>query len=158
MNEKQIRFIDSRYNELFKLPDGGYIQIDRPDDETLFRQCKFLDEAHVQVGMNVFHICEFAERMEKIGAKYAPVEQLEVVQRYTITEKTTVGKKIFVMAHNPNAVQPYVTWQGHTELPGYDWGHYFNNRSDAHSDYVRRAYAERNNRPYQPKKKDTHER
>lgn len=36
-----------------------------------------IDPHHVEVGfgsMNLFHICEFAERMEESGAKIEPVE------------------------------------------------------------------------------------
>ena len=71
MDEKKqdIRFIDSRYNELFKLPNGGFIQVDYPD-ETVLKQCVFINPYHTQVGNNVFHICEYAERMERIGATY----------------------------------------------------------------------------------------
>lgn len=65
----QIRFIDSSYNDLFMLPNGGFIQVSYPD-ETVIKQCVFIDPYHTQVGNNVFHICEYAERMERIGATY----------------------------------------------------------------------------------------
>ena len=68
-NKQDIRFIDSRYRDLFKLPNGGFIQVDYPD-ETVIKQCVFIDPYHTQVGNNVFHICEYAERMERIGATY----------------------------------------------------------------------------------------
>ena len=66
---KDIRFINSQYQDLFRIPDGGCIQVDYPD-ETVVRPCTFIDEYHTMVGNNVFHICEFAERMEHIGANY----------------------------------------------------------------------------------------
>jgi hypothetical protein len=60
-----------------------------------------------------------------------------------------VGDKVFVMAHNPDAVQKYVTWQGYQDKGrGYDWGHYWSNRSDAWTDCFRRADSERTGRPY----------
>lgn len=31
MDNKEIRFIDSHYNELFRIPDGGQIMITTPD-------------------------------------------------------------------------------------------------------------------------------
>ena len=156
--KKLCRFIDSSYNELFTVPDNGYVQITCSDGEVLFRKCRYIDDYHTRIGLNDYHICQFAEVMERNGSKYAPVEQLEIVAGYTITDKMPVGNKTFVMAYNPDAVQPYVTWQGHTERPGYDWGHYFKDRSDANGDYVRRHYAERDNQPYQPKKKKELER
>lgn len=66
---KDIRFIDSHYKDLFRIPDGGCIQIHYPD-ETVVKPCKFIDEYHTQIGNNVFHICQFAEIMERNGASY----------------------------------------------------------------------------------------
>ena len=66
---KDIRFIDSHYKDLFRIPDGGCIQIHYPD-ETVVKPCKFIDEYHTQIGTNVFHICQFAEIMERNGASY----------------------------------------------------------------------------------------
>ena len=65
----QIRFIDSSYNALFMLPNGGFIQVNYPE-ETVLKPCVFIDPYHTQVGNNVFHICEYAECMERIGATY----------------------------------------------------------------------------------------
>ena len=36
------------------------------------RPCTFIDEYHTQIGYNVFHICQFAEIMERNGASYMP--------------------------------------------------------------------------------------
>ena len=66
---KDIRFIDSHYKDLFRIPDGGCIQIHYPD-ETVVKPCKFIDEYHTQIGNNVFHICQFAEIMERNNAHY----------------------------------------------------------------------------------------
>ena len=66
---KEIRFIDSQYRDLFRIPDGGCIQVHYPD-ETVVKPCKFLDEYHTEIGHNVYHICQFAEVMERIGASY----------------------------------------------------------------------------------------
>lgn len=71
-NQKMIRFIDSDYNTLFFLPDGGNIELTYSDGEKLTRPCKYLDDYHVQIGSNVFHICEFAEKAERNGTTYAP--------------------------------------------------------------------------------------
>lgn len=40
---KDIRFIDSRYKDLFRIPDGGCVQIHYPD-ETVIKPCQFIDE------------------------------------------------------------------------------------------------------------------
>lgn len=72
---KDIRFIDSHYKDLFKLPDGGTIQIAYPD-ETVVKKCTFIDEYHTQIGYNVFHICQFAEIMERNNATYQPEPEI----------------------------------------------------------------------------------
>ena len=73
--KKGIRFIDSGYNNLFILPDGGTIQISYLNDTPKQRVCRYIDPCHVEIGNNLYHICEFAERMEHIGANYKPVEE-----------------------------------------------------------------------------------
>ena len=75
--EQGIRFIDSDYHDLFRIQDGGTIYIRYPDGDKKKEVCRFIDPTHVEIGygnMNLFHICEFAERMEKMGAKVEPVE------------------------------------------------------------------------------------
>ena len=72
---KDIRFIDSHYHDLFRIPDGGCIQIHYPD-ETVVKPCKFIDEYHTQIGYKVFHICQFAEVMERNGATYMPEPEI----------------------------------------------------------------------------------
>ena len=82
MSDNTIRFIDSDYKELFKIPDGGNINIIYPPGGgrgTITRACRFLDEYHFQTlgpGGDSYHICQFAEIMERLGARYEPEAQL----------------------------------------------------------------------------------
>lgn len=71
---KEIRFIDSHYKDLFHIPDGSCVQIHYPD-EMVVKPCTFIDEYHTQIGYNVFHICQFAEIMERNGAKASGLEE-----------------------------------------------------------------------------------
>ncbi len=74
--ERGIRFIDSSYNELFRIPDGGKIRITYPEGDRHEETCRFIDPYHVEIGsgsVNLFHICEFAERMEGNRARVEPV-------------------------------------------------------------------------------------
>ena len=80
-DEKTIRFIDSSYNTLFYVPDGGNIVLTYSDGEKVIRPCKFLDEYHTQIGSSIFHICEFAERMEQNGTSYVPEKPPELPDR-----------------------------------------------------------------------------
>ena len=70
--EKGIRFIDPHYKELFRIPDGGKIIVTTAWGEKMEHACRFIDEYHTEVGRNLYHICEFAERMEKNGHTYEP--------------------------------------------------------------------------------------
>lgn len=69
---KGIRFIDPHYNEKFRIPDGGKIIITTAWGEKSERACRYIDETHTEIGNNLYHICEFAERMEQNGHSYEP--------------------------------------------------------------------------------------
>lgn len=92
---KEIRFIDSRYNKLFTVPDGGNIVITQFDGEKLVRPCRYLDDTHFQCGGNVLHICQFAEHMEENAAVYAPEimkpgDCIDTYEIYQITDTRDV--------------------------------------------------------------------
>jgi hypothetical protein len=74
-----IRFIDSGYKQLFKIPDGANIKIIYPPGdgrENRVRACHYIDDHHFLLGSETLHICQFAEMMERIGARYEPEAQL----------------------------------------------------------------------------------
>jgi hypothetical protein len=69
-----IRFIDSKYKELFRIPDGAKIVIITATGGRSIRSCRYIDNYHVEIENEIFHICEFAERMEQNSSKYEPME------------------------------------------------------------------------------------
>lgn len=71
--EKGIRFITLNYKEIFRIPDGNQVRITTADGEKLDRTCRYIDDYHVEVGRNLYHICEFAERMEQAGNTVVPL-------------------------------------------------------------------------------------
>jgi len=85
-NNQTIRFIDSDYKELFRIPDGGSIKIIFPPDDIrgfAVRECRHIDECHFSIhgnGSDTYHIAQFAELMERIGAKYEPLVQLHSIE------------------------------------------------------------------------------
>lgn len=85
--EKGIRFIDSSYNELFRLADGEKIIITDAGGEKSERTCRYIDEYHMEIGSNLFHICQFAELMDRNGATYAPMKREEPMKEETMNEK-----------------------------------------------------------------------
>ena len=74
--ERGIRFIDPSYKELFRIPDGDQIRIIRNDGTFIDRTCRYIDDYHVEVGSgwdSLFHICQFAEMMERNGNTIIPL-------------------------------------------------------------------------------------
>ena len=63
--ENDVRFIDPQYNELFRVPDGGVVQMTYPDGHQRSEKVEYLDDYHMKIGSTVQHICEFAERMAR---------------------------------------------------------------------------------------------
>lgn len=75
---KGIRFIDSSYQVLFWIQDGGTIRVKNTAGETVKEwPCRYIDDSHVEVGDNLYHICEFAEVMERCSYTYEPVRKAE---------------------------------------------------------------------------------
>ena len=71
---KGIRFIDSSYNEKFRLEDGGRIrETATAIDNSIERTARYIDDYHVEIGGNLYHICEYAERLEAAGKTVEPV-------------------------------------------------------------------------------------
>lgn len=81
--EKGIRFITPDYKEVFRIPDGDQIRITRSDGTQLDRVCRYIDETHTEVGSNLYHICEFAERMEAAGNMVIPLRSSLPEQCYS---------------------------------------------------------------------------
>lgn len=71
--KKTIRFIDPSYNDKFRIPDGGKIEINYRNGERAERTCGYIDAYHLRFGSNVFHICELAEHMDSIRATLRPL-------------------------------------------------------------------------------------
>ena len=72
MKEKRsIRFINSRYQDLFQIQDGGTIRVVFPD-RTFVQKCRYIDDYHTKIGSTVFHICEYAEMLERGGGRCEP--------------------------------------------------------------------------------------
>ena len=71
--ERGIRFITPGYKELFRIPDGDTVRITTSTDEKLDRVCRYIDDCHVEVGNGLYHICQFAEMMERCGNTVIPL-------------------------------------------------------------------------------------
>lgn len=71
--EKGIRFITPDYKELFRIPDGDQIRIITRGGEQRNRTCRYIDDYHMEIsgdgGTTLYHICEFAEKLEQMGCQ-----------------------------------------------------------------------------------------
>ena len=79
--ENDVRFIDPMYNELFRVPDGGVVQITYPDGHQRSEVVEYLDDYHMKIGSSVQHICEFAERMARSRGIVEPEPLTQQEQR-----------------------------------------------------------------------------
>ena len=67
-----IRFIDYKYRDLFRLKDGENIVITTMEGTKKILKCNYIDQTHTQIGNNVYHIAQFAEIARKNGLIYSP--------------------------------------------------------------------------------------
>ena len=89
--EKGIRFIDPNYKELFRIPDGDQIRIIREDGTHTDKVCRYIDDYHVEIGSgwdSMFHICQFAEQMERCGNAVIPLRSSLPAQCYVFLPTT----------------------------------------------------------------------
>ena len=83
---RDIRFIDSHYKELFRIPDGEHIIITDRYGKMKSYPCRYIDDYHLEVGSNLYHICEFAERMEQNGNTVIPLRSSLPEQCYVFVQ------------------------------------------------------------------------
>ena len=76
---KEIRFIYPDYQEKFRIPDGDQILVSYPTGDRKAFVCKYIDECHLLVGNNAFHICEYAERLQRLGAHVYPFPEKRMI-------------------------------------------------------------------------------
>ena len=74
-HDHSIRFITPNYDELFRIPNGGRVQVDYPD-RSFSARCEYIDDYHTRIGGEVYHICQFAEMLERGGGKASPEPEL----------------------------------------------------------------------------------
>ncbi len=112
--KRDCRFIDPNYNLLFTVPDGGSVILTDMDGTRRALACAYIDDYHVKVGSNVFHICEFAERMHESGTVYQP-EHPNGNEKYGIYEIYQISD----FASADYCFRPYAEAKGHIKLTNY---------------------------------------
>lgn len=73
MSEKRnIRFVDSRGEELFQVPDGGMIRQFYGNGEEHCALCRYVDDENMEIDGIQWNNRKFAEQMEKNGIHCFP--------------------------------------------------------------------------------------
>lgn len=72
--ERRIKFVDADYREIFSIKDGGKIKMIFPDGLMVTLACRYIDDIHIQVEINVFDKFAFARACKEDGATIVPVE------------------------------------------------------------------------------------
>ena len=70
--KRGIRFFNADYVTMFTATDGDDVVITTKDGEIMERQCRYIDDYHLQIGCNIYHICEFADINERCGNQLKP--------------------------------------------------------------------------------------
>lgn len=100
--EKGIHFITPDYRERFKIADGEQVRITGQDGMKRDCACRYIDDYHLEVGSNLFHICELAERLERTGSTVVPLRSALPEKCFVYVESTdeigivTKGEKGYI--------------------------------------------------------------
>lgn len=70
---KGIRFVTPQYKEKFVIDDCDKIRVTYEDGRYEDKYCRFIDEYHLEVNDNIYHICEFAEKLMFNNATVIPL-------------------------------------------------------------------------------------
>lgn len=115
---KGIRFITPSYKEIFRIPDGDRIYIIRPDGAKSDKCCRYIDDCHFEFGgiwNDLFHICQFAEMMERNGCTVIPLRSSLPEQCYGVLAET--GEIIiFQKGENKYSVTDFATGNKENDL------------------------------------------
>lgn len=102
-----IRFITPMYQEKFRIPDGDQVRIITADGEKLDRVARYIDDYHLEIGAgigsNLYHICEFAERMEHAGNQVIPLRSSLPEKCFVYVESTD---EIGIVARGEDGYSP----------------------------------------------------
>lgn len=105
--EQGIRFITPNYREKFRIPDGDRIRIQHRDGTRWDFVCRYIDESHLEVGNGLYHICQFAEMMERQGSTIIPLRSSLPEKCFSVLEATG---EVITITRGEVGYQPTGQW------------------------------------------------
>ena len=74
-----VRLINSHYDDLYRVLNHSVIQVNHSDGSSYTARVEHLDDYHFDLGEygNVYHICQFGEKMERTGSTAYPEIQTQ---------------------------------------------------------------------------------
>lgn len=108
---KGINFIYPNYSPKFNLEDGDHIVVRDADGTEMVQDCRYIDQYHFQIGNLTFHICQYAELLERNGATVIPYRDslpdkcyiyVDTRDIYAIVTKGKDGYEPFEQAKYPD--------------------------------------------------------
>ncbi len=108
---KGINFIYPNYSLKFNLEDGDHIVVRYADGTDMVQDCRYIDQYHFQIGNLTFHICQYAELLERNGATVIPYRDslpdkcyvyVDTRDIYAIVTKGKDGYEPFEQAKYPD--------------------------------------------------------
>ena len=94
-----IRILTPDYAEKFRIPDGEYIRMIRPDGRFSDQPVRYVDNKHIAVGYDStathYHICEFADYLEAGGINAIPLRSSLPLRCYSL--RPTSGEIILIV-------------------------------------------------------------
>ena len=86
-----VRFVDSGYRELFRVPDGEPVRIVYAGGQIGEYVVRYVDDYHVELNGDCFHIHELAGILERGGSRAEPVSR--VLGRNAPAERPAAGEE-----------------------------------------------------------------
>ncbi|MCD8013467.1 MAG: hypothetical protein LUG99_09880 [Lachnospiraceae bacterium] len=71
-----VRFITVDYQERFRIPNGGTVEMIYPD-RRFSAKCEYIDDYHLYLNGECLHICQLAEMLERGGGTCRPEPEID---------------------------------------------------------------------------------
>jgi hypothetical protein len=133
----EIRFVNVRNKTLFFIPDGGYIKISYSDGEIYFRKCIYVDDYHLDVDGYLYHILEFAQKIDQCNCKVEACNSPDTILNFLVYNKRVAGDSLVVLTRiNDQKDRLWTVLLKKTGKTNFDIIYHGGSKRDAHAYYM----------------------